>query len=107
MEQGAEINARDTEFGATPARWAIEYLREMGGFLVIELDDFAYAIWRCDVEWVTRFLKRFPTLRETSDPQGIPFKPLAQQSGIPEIAKFFGPEVVPKWGLKHSFVSTW
>ena len=93
VEQGAEINARDHEFGATPAGWAIEYLRELGGFLAIELDDLAYAIRRGDVEWVTRFLKRFPTLREASDPQGVPFKLLAEQSGVPEIAKMFGPAV--------------
>jgi ankyrin repeat protein len=93
VEQGAEINARDHEFGATPAGWAIEYLRELGGFLAIELDDLAYAIRRGDVEWVARFLKRFPGLREASDPQGIPFKLLAEQFGNPEVAKMFGPEV--------------
>jgi ankyrin repeat protein len=93
VEQGAEINARDHEFSATPAGWAIEYLREMGGFLAIELDDLAYAIQRGNVEWVARFLQRFPTLREASDPQGIPFRLLAEQSGNPEIAKLFGPGV--------------
>jgi hypothetical protein len=69
-EHGAEINARDREFGATPAGWAIEYLRDLGGFLAIELDDLAYAIRRGDGEWVARFLKRFPALRQASDPQG-------------------------------------
>jgi ankyrin repeat protein len=93
VDHGAEINTRDREFGATPAGWAIEYLRELGGFLAIELDDLAYAIRRGDVEWVARFLKRFPTLREASDPQGIPFKLLAEQSGNPEIAKMFGAAV--------------
>jgi ankyrin repeat protein len=92
VEQGAEINAADSQFGATPAGWAIEYLREMGGFLAIELDDFAYAIRRGDVEWVARFLKRFPALRGARDPQGRPFQLLAQQSGNVEIAKLFGSE---------------
>jgi len=87
VEHGADINAGDSQFGATPAGWAIEYLREMGGFLGIELDDFAYAIRRGDVEWVTRFLKRFPGLRRMSDTQGTPFTELALQSGNPEIAK--------------------
>jgi len=96
VEHGAEINAADSEFGATPAGWAIEYLREMGGFLAIELDDFAYAIGRGDAEWVARFLKRFPALRGASDPQGRPFKLLAQQSGNVEIAKLFGFEAVPQ-----------
>jgi len=29
---------------ATPACWEIEYLRQRGGYLEIELSDFAYAI---------------------------------------------------------------
>ena len=94
VERGAEINARDSEFGATPAGWAIEYLREMGGFLAIELDDLAYAIQRGDVEWVARFVKRLPALRGANDPQGKPLKLLAQQSGSLEIAKLFGSEAV-------------
>jgi len=89
VENGAEINAADSEFGATPTGWAIEYLREMGGFLGIELEDFAYAIERGNAEWVARFLKRFPALREASDTQGRPFKVLAQQSGNVEVAKMF------------------
>jgi ankyrin repeat protein len=95
VEQGAEVNIGDSQFGATPAGWAIEYLRELGGFLGIELDDLAYAIQRGDVEWVTRFLTRFPALRRTRDTQGRPFTLLAQQSGNPEIAKLFNTEPVP------------
>lgn len=72
VQQGAEINAPDAQFGATPAGWAIEYLREMGGFLAIELDDFAYAMRRGDVEWVTRFLKRFPAFVEPVTLMGTP-----------------------------------
>ncbi len=94
VQEGAEINATDAQFGATPTGWAIEYLREMGGFLAIELDDFAYAIRRCDVEWVKRFLKRFPGLRGASDPQGHPFKLLADESGNPEIVSLFGSDAV-------------
>lgn len=85
VQSGADINARDGEFGATPAGWAIEYLREMGGFLGIELADFAYAIRRCDVEWTKRFLTRFPGLRRASDTQGNSFKLLAKESGNAEI----------------------
>ncbi len=89
VEQGAEINATDTRLGATPAGWAIEYLREMGGFLAIELNDLAYAIGRGDVEWVTRFLERFPALRRASDTRGRPFEALARESGNPVIARLF------------------
>ncbi len=90
VKQGAEINATDSQFGATPTRWAIEYLREMGGVLAIELDDLAHAIERGDVEWVARFLRRFPAFREATDTKGRPFKLLAEQSGNVEIARLFG-----------------
>jgi Ankyrin repeats (3 copies) len=89
VENGADINAADSEFGAKPAGWAFEYLREMGGFLGIELDDFGFAIQRGDVEWVARFLKRFPALRGASDTRGRSFKALAQECGNPKIAKLF------------------
>jgi ankyrin repeat protein len=89
VRQGADINATDSRFGATPAGWAIEYLREMGGFLATELSDLAFAIRRGDVEWVKRFLQRLPTFRAASDAQGNSFKSLAQRSGHQEIAKLF------------------
>ena len=90
VARGAEINATDSQFGATPMGWAIEYLREMGGFLAIELNDLAYAIERGDVEWVKRFLIRSPALRRARDTQGRPFELLARQSGNPEVASLFG-----------------
>jgi ankyrin repeat protein len=89
VQRGADVNAKDAEFGATPAGWAIEYLREMGGFLGIELEDFGYAIRKGETEWVARFLRRFPALRGANDNQGQPFRMLAQQSGNPEIARLF------------------
>jgi|SRR5947209_1154140 len=60
VEAGADINAVDEQFGATPAGWAIEYLRGMGGFLGIELADFAFAIQNGNAEWAARLLRRFP-----------------------------------------------
>ena len=89
IHQGAEINARDGEFGATPAGWAIEYLRERGGFLAIELDDLAFAIEREDAMWVARLLRRFPGLRRASNSDGIPFLQLAERTGDPEITQLF------------------
>ena len=89
IERGADVNATDARYGATPAGWAIEYLRESGGFLAIELDDLAFAIARGDVDWADRFLKRFPRLREVSNTHGIPFKTLARQSGNPRMARLF------------------
>jgi hypothetical protein len=90
VQQGADINARDGQFGATPAGWAIEYMREMGGFLEIELRDMAFAIRRGDVDWVGRFLKRFPNLREAGDSDGNSLRQLAEQSGNADIARLFG-----------------
>ena len=89
VEAGADINATDGQFGATPAGWAIEYLREMGGYLGIELSDFAWAVENGDAAWVARFLTRFPALRHSKDTQGRPFKTLAAQSANAEIRKLF------------------
>lgn len=86
---GADVNATDAQFNATPAGWAIEYLREMGGLLGIELGDFAYAIEKGDADWVARFLQRFPALRHACDTRGQPFRTLAQDSPNPEIQSLF------------------
>ena len=61
----------------------------MGGFLGIELDDFSHAIRRSDLEWTTRFLRRFPKLRDASDKDGKPFRQLARVSGSEQIVKLF------------------
>jgi len=90
IERGADINSTDSQFGATPTGWAIEYLQEMGGNLAIELNDLAYAIQIEDVRWVARFQNRFPTLRHASDTKGTPFQRLARESGNREIARLFG-----------------
>ena len=89
VKHGADVNVRDDKFGATPTGWAIEYLREVGGLLGIEMEDFAHAIRRGEVEWVTRFLRRFPALRTASDSHGKPFQLLARESGNREIANLF------------------
>jgi len=89
VRQGADVNIRDGKFGATPTGWAIEYLRELGGFLGIEMEDLAHAIRRGEVEWVTRFLRRFPALRGASDASGRSLKLLARDSGHQEIADLF------------------
>lgn len=86
---GADVNARDGKFNATPAGWAIEYLREMGGLLGIELNDFAHAIRRGDEEWVIRWLKRFPSLHDGRDSDGKTFRQLAKECGKPAIADLF------------------
>lgn len=89
LDRGAEINKVDSEFSATPTGWAIEYLRERGGFLSIELNDLAYAIEQRDFKWVARFLRRFPALREATAISGKTFQQLASESGSPEIIALF------------------
>jgi ankyrin repeat protein len=89
LDRGADINSADGQYGATPSGWAIEYLRERGGYLAIELDDLAYAIAHGDARWVARFLKRFPGLRRMRDKQGTPFAQLASESGNSEIEVLF------------------
>ncbi|HKR62373.1 MAG TPA: ankyrin repeat domain-containing protein [Thermoanaerobaculia bacterium] len=64
LDAGADINARDLAFGATPAGWAIEYLRKRGALLGIEIADAIFARERGDEELVRRYLDRFPALRE-------------------------------------------
>jgi hypothetical protein len=90
VKHGADVNARDGKFGATPAGWAIEYLREMGGFLGIELADFEFAIQKGDVEWVRRWVERFPALREARDGEGRLLRDLARELGNEEILGLFG-----------------
>ena len=88
-ERGADINSTDGRFGATPAGWALEYLREMGAYLAIELDDLSYAIESGDARWAARFLARFPSLRQASDTRGRPFARLARESGNREMMGLF------------------
>jgi hypothetical protein len=90
VERGADINNRDNEFGATPAGWAIEYLRELGGHLAIELEDLAYAIQTHDSKWVSRFLARFPAMCEGVYKNRTTFRQLAIESADSRIAELFG-----------------
>lgn len=89
VNRGAEVNSIDTQFGATPAGWAIEYIRELGGYLATDLDDLAYAIRQGDAGWVRPFLERFPDLRHSRDKQGKPFRQLAEESNSQEIRELF------------------
>lgn len=90
LDAGADINARDARFGATPAGWAIEYLRQRGGLLGIEIEDARRAIADGDEGLVQRYVSRFPALREAVDKDGTPLRLHAKRSGSREIARLFG-----------------
>ena len=86
---GASLNARDTKFHATPAGWAIEYLRELGALLGVEIEDARFAIDRGDTVWLQRLLHRFPSLTEALDKDGVPLRQRARDSKNPEIIALF------------------
>lgn len=89
VNKGSNINSIDPSTGATPTGWAIEYLREMGGFLAIELDDLAFAIQSGDEVWTTRFLHRFPSLRTAKHKDGRSFHEMAIHHGNSRIIALF------------------
>ena len=89
LAAGAELNARDARFGATPSGWAIEYLRELGGLLAIEIEDVLHAIQTRDARWARRLVTRHPALVDATDAHGKPLAAHARESGDPEIAGLF------------------
>jgi hypothetical protein len=89
LRSGADINARDSRFDATPAGWAIEYLREKGGLLAMEIEDVIFAIRENDVGWLHRFLTRLPTLAQARDAEGKALSQYAAESGNDEIVRLF------------------
>ncbi len=89
LNHGADVNARDGRFGATPAGWAIEYLRPFGAYLAIELDDLAFAIENHDLRWIKRILQRFPGLQNGAYSAEVRFRDLALRSGDADIVALF------------------
>jgi ankyrin repeat protein len=90
LEAGADINARDGTFGATPAGWAIEPLRERGALLGAEIEDALFAIRRGDAESLTRLVTRHPALRSAADRDGTPLAEHAAGSADVEIGRVLG-----------------
>ncbi len=89
LAAGADINARDHKFGATPGGWALHYLRERGAFLAIEIEDVLHAIQSGDVEWTRRLVARHPQIATEKDKKGRPLAEYARESGVPQIAELF------------------
>jgi ankyrin repeat protein len=87
--KGADLNARDARFGATPSGWAIHYLRELGGLLAIEIEDVLHAIRTHDALWAYRLVKRHPALINAADAEGKPLAAHARESGDRAIADLF------------------
>lgn len=88
-ESGADLNARDGQFDATPSGWAIHYLRELGGLLAIEIEDVLHAIRTRNVEWAKRLVTRHPALIDATDAQGKRLAEHARASDMPEIVRLF------------------
>lgn len=76
-------------YGARPAGWALHYLRELGAFLAIEIDDVVYALRREDVDWVRRLVKGHPKIVNASDHEGRSLSEHARATGNPEITLLF------------------
>ena|SRR5688572_20190967 len=86
---GADLNARDDVYGATPTGWAIHYLRELGGLLAVEIGDVLYAIENRDVKWAQRLVTRHPWIVDARDAGGKPLAAYARESGDEAIAALF------------------
>ena len=89
VSQGADVNARDDRFDATPTGWAIEYLRELGGCLAIEIEDVLAALRQGDLGWLRHFLARTPALAECTDAQGKTLLQHAMETGNADIQRLF------------------
>jgi ankyrin repeat protein len=87
--RGADMNARDARFDATPSGWAIHYLRELGGLLAIEIEDVLHAIQTRDTPWAKRLVTRHPALTTATDVEGRSLAEYARASGEPTIARLF------------------
>src|SRR5688500_11621679 len=88
---GSDLNARDGTHGATPAGWAIHYLRERGALLAIEIEDALFAIRRGDVELLARLITRHPALLTAVDSSGTPLAAHAATASDPAIGRVFAP----------------
>ena len=89
IDRGADLNARDLQYGATPAGWAIHFLRERGALLAIEIEDALFAIRRGDWELAQRLVQRHPQLLIAHDEHGTSLADLARRSGDADIAALF------------------
>lgn len=89
IDSGAELNARDGMHQATPAGWAINYLRERGALLAIEIEDALFAIRRGDAELLARLIMRHPALADAADRDGRPLAEHAADTADPEIIGLF------------------
>jgi ankyrin repeat protein len=90
LAAGAELNARDATHDATPAGWAVHFLRERGALLAIEIEDALFAIRRGDAELLARLLARHPALRTANDGAGTPLAAHAAEARERAIRALYG-----------------
>lgn len=89
LRAGADLNARDGSFDATPGGWALHQLRERGALLAIEIDDVLFALEREDDVWVRRLVTRHSALRHASDREGRPLAAHPRVVATPALAALF------------------
>lgn len=89
LAAGADLNARDATYGATPGGWALHRLRERGALLAIEIDDVVFALERGDDAWVHRLVARHPALRTARDRDGRPLADHPRVRSTPALAALF------------------
>lgn len=89
LQSGADINARDQRYDATPGGWALHYLRERGGLLAVEIEDALHAIRTRDVDWARRLMTRHPALRKAVDIDGKRLAAHASDTGVPDLVRLF------------------
>lgn len=89
VEAGADVNAQDDAFGATPAGWAIEYLRELGAVLSIEVDAAENAINRQDAEGLRWLLGHLPTVANARASGGETVREMGMASSDAAIRQLF------------------
>ena len=70
IARGAEVNAKDWTWNATPKGWAVEYLLEHGALLGVQMDDFILAVKTGQVKWVRRWLQRNQHYARSCDAEG-------------------------------------
>jgi hypothetical protein len=89
LRAGADLNALDGKFGATPGGWALHRLRERGALLAVEIDDVLFALERGDGAWARRLVTRHAALKTARDRHGRPLAAHPRVLSSPDFRELF------------------